>query len=96
MVPVLVAPKVGVCPGTALLFTSRRVMVTVEVETPSAVTGPVPAMVDVVALGAAAVNTTVPPVTAVGEVSWRVFVSATREASVQLATPAAFDAEHVP
>lgn len=92
----MVASKVGVCPGTGLLFTSLSVIVTVEVSTPSAVTGPVPAMVEVDALGAAAVNTTDPPVTAVGEVSWRVFVSATREARVQLDTPDALEAEHAP
>lgn len=92
----MVAPKVGVWPGTGLLPASLSVMVTVEVETPSAVTGPVPAMVEFAALGAAAVNTTVPPVTAVGEVSWRVFVSAVNEESVQLETPEAFEAEQAP
>jgi len=96
VVPVLVALKVGVCPGTELLFASLSVIVTVEVDAPSAVTGPVPAMVELVALGAAAVNTTVPPVTAVGEVSWSVFVSATKDARVQLETPEAFDAEQAP
>lgn len=92
----MVAPKVGVWPGTGLLPASLSVMVTVEVATPSAVTGPVPAMVEFAALGAAAVNTTVPPVTAVGEVSWRVFVSAVNEESVQLETPEAFEAEQAP
>lgn len=44
-----VAEKVGVTPGTGLLFASFNVMVIVDVEVPFAVTGVVPLIVDVAA-----------------------------------------------
>ena len=43
-----VAENVGTTPTPALLFASLRVIVTVEAATPSARTGPVPVMVEVV------------------------------------------------
>lgn len=45
--PVSVEVKVGVTPETPLLAASFRVIVTVEVATPFAITGPVPVIVEV-------------------------------------------------
>lgn len=53
-------------------------------------------MVDVTELGAPGTKTTVPPVLIIGPVIMSVFVSAIVEASVQVETPEAFEAEHVP
>ena len=65
----LVAENTGVVPGTGLFPASLRVIVTVEVATPSAVTDPVPAMVEFVAETAPAENVTVAdPVSPIGEV----------------------------
>ena len=57
MVPESVAEKVGVTPPTPLLEASLRVMVTVEVATPLAITGPLPVMVEVAAATALALMT---------------------------------------
>ena len=51
--PVPVADKVGVVPEITLLNASLSVTVTVEIATPSATTGLVEVMVEVVALAAA-------------------------------------------
>ena len=51
VVPVSVALKVGVKPGTKLAKASLRVMVTVDVAEPFAVVGVVPVIVEVLATG---------------------------------------------
>ena len=93
---VLVAANVGVIPPTATLLASFNVIVMVEVATPSAMTGPVPVMVECAEDTAPGANTTVPPVTLTGLVIESVLVSATVEASVQLETPLAALEEQVP
>lgn len=50
--PVLVAVKVGMTPKMGLELASKRVMVTVDVDVPLAVTGPEPAIVEVDVLAA--------------------------------------------
>jgi hypothetical protein len=94
--PVSVAPNVGVWPDTGLLLASLRVTVTVEVATPSAVTGVVPVIVEFTATAAPAVKTTVPSALMTGVAMERVLVSALLEAKVQVATPEAFVIEQVP
>lgn len=86
--------KVGVWPATGLLLASRKVTVTVEVATSLAMRGPEPTMVEFAAIAAPAVNVTVPSALVIGEVIERVLISATVEASVQLATPLASVDEH--
>lgn len=96
VVPVFVAENVGVTPATGLLRPSLKLIVTVEVATPLAMTGPVPAMVEFNAEAPPDWNTTVPPVFATGATIARVFVSATIEASVQVETPLALLTEQPP
>ena len=96
VVPVSVAENVGVCPDTGLLKASFKVMVTVEVATPSATIGVVPVIVELAATALLGVNVTSLPVTATGEVNWRVFTSAVVEARVQRESPLAFETEHIP
>src|SRR2546427_4019820 len=88
------AEKVGVIPGTALLFTSFRVMVMVEVDVPFAVTGLVPEMVEFPVVGAPATVVMLPlvPVTLVLSVAVTVCtVPATVLAGSEgVATPLAF------
>jgi hypothetical protein len=88
-----VALKVGVCPAIGLLSASRRVIMTVEVSTPSARTGPVPIMLEFAGSAAPAVNTTVPPVLETGVKIERVFVSAIPDCIVQVETPEALVTE---
>ena len=94
--PVFVALKVGTIPPTATCAVSFSVIVTVEVETPSAVTGLLPVIDEFAATTAVGAKTTVPPVIERGEVKDRVFVSAVEEAKVQVDVPLAFDAEQAP
>ena len=75
---------------------SFNVTVTVDVATPSAITGVVPVMLEFAATGVPAVNTTVPPALTTGVAIERVLVSASAELSVQLETPEAFELEHAP
>lgn len=75
---------------------SLRVMVTVDVETPSATTGVVPEMAEFEATGAPAVNVTVPPIFATGVAIERVFTSAKVEAREQFDTPVASLMEQAP
>ena len=95
MEPVSVAEKVGVTLATGLLFTSRRVTVTVEVELPFATTGPEPVIVEVAATADPATNVTVPVTlpNPAGVEILRVFAAATVEAIVPVATPEAFVVE---
>ncbi len=87
MVPVFVAVKFGVMPETALLFASNIVIVTVEVATPSASTGPVPLIVELVATAVPAIKVTVPSALETGVVIDSVFTSALRDLSEQVETP---------
>jgi hypothetical protein len=96
VLPVLVAVKVGTTPLTALLFTSIKVIVTVELEVPSAATGPEPVIVEFAALLASAVKLTFPPECKTGEVISRVFTSALVDFKVQVDAPVALELEHVP
>lgn len=65
-----VASKVGVSPETGFPFASFSVIVTVDSAAPSAVTGPVPLIVEFAAVGRVDEKVTVlEPVTATGEVS---------------------------
>ena len=95
-VPVSVAEKVGVSPSTAFPFTSRRVMVMVEVAAPSATTGEVPFMDDVVATTVPAIKVTDPPLLETGVTIERVLTSARRELSVHVEIPEASETEHTP
>ena len=82
-----VALKVGVVPMTGLLFTSSKVIVTVDEATLLAVTGPVAAIVEVEALAASAMKVTVPETPVRGEVRLTVLSSAFVEVKEQKATP---------
>jgi hypothetical protein len=94
VLPVPLKLKVGVVPLTGLLNASSNVMVTVDVAVSSAITGPVPVMVDVAAAIAPAVKVTVPSAFTTGVAMERVFNSAFVEVNVHVATPLAFVAEH--
>jgi hypothetical protein len=87
------ALKVGVIAGTGLFAPSRRVIVIVDVATPSAVTLPVPVMFELAATGAPGSKTTVPSDFATGVRIERVLLSAVVEARVQVATPVTSVAE---
>jgi hypothetical protein len=94
--PVFVALKVGTIPPTAMCEASLSVIVIVEVELPSAVTGVVPVIEEFPATTAVGANTTVPPLIESGEVSESVLVSAVEEARVQVEVPPTLVAEHAP
>ena len=66
---------------------------TVEVEVPSATTGPIPVMVEFAATGTPAVKVTEPSALETGVAMERVFVSAVEEARVQVEIPEAFETE---
>ena len=68
----------------------------VEAATPSAVTGPVPIMLELATSAAPALKTTVPPVKETGVSIERVFVSALVEESEQLESPAVVLTLHEP
>jgi hypothetical protein len=88
--------KIGLSPEIGLLKSSRKVIEIAEVETPSALTGVVPRMVEVVALGLPGIKTTRPSAFATGVAMERVLLSALVDESVQVETPEAFPAEHIP
>ena len=94
VVPVSVAEKVGTTPLTLLLAASFKVIVTVDVATPSARTGEVPVMVELAATAEPAVKTTVPPALTTGVAIDNIFDSAVNDLSVQVEIPEAFEAEH--
>lgn len=94
--PVSVARKRGSTPATGLLNASNKVMVMNDVATPSAVTGPVPVMLEVAAATGPATNTTLPSVLLTGVTMARVLLSAFVEESVQVETPLASVTEHAP
>ena len=93
VVPVSVAEKVGTTPLTKLLPASFKVIVTVDVAVPSAITGEVPVMVELAATAEPAVKTTVPPALTTGVAIESVLVSAVIDFRVQVETPEAFEAE---
>jgi hypothetical protein len=94
--PVSVALNVGTIPLTGLFEASLRVIVTDEVAVPFAITGPVPVIVEFAATAEPAVKTTVPPALTTGVAIERVLVSAVKDVRVQVDTPEASVAEHVP
>ena len=96
VVPVLVALKVGVWPGTGLLLASLRVIVTVDVAVPFAKTGLVPVIVELAATADPAVKTTVPSAFTTGVAIDNVLVSGVVDARVQVETPEAFVTEQAP
>ena len=95
LVPVSVAENVGVWPDTRLLLASFKVMVIVEVATPSAITGPEPVMVELAATATPAEKTTVPSALITGVAMARVLTSAVKDVRVQVETPAALVTEQV-
>ena len=92
----LVAAKVGVCPSTGLLAASLRVMVIVEVDTPSAATGPVPEIEEFATETAPTLNRTVPSALLIGVAIERVLSSAVVDFSVQFDAPEASVGEQAP
>ena len=94
MVPVLVAPKVGVWPETGLLAASLSVIVTADVAVPFATTGLVPVIDEFAATAEPAVKVTVPPDFTTGVAIDKVLTSAVFEVSVQVETPKELDTEH--
>ena len=96
MVPVSVAENVGVVPAIKLLLASFKVIVTVEVATPSATTDPVPVMVEFTIDAPAAVKVTLPSDFTTGVAIANVFTSAFKEERVQVDTPEAFVEEQLP
>jgi hypothetical protein len=85
-----------VLPGTTLLLTSFRVMVILEVATPSATTGDVPMIFELAATAAPAVKTTAPPALTTGVTIDNVLDSALVDLRVQVEIPEAFETEHAP
>lgn len=75
---------------------SLRVIVTVEVATLSATTGPVPVMVEFAIEAASAMKVTLPSVLDTGVRIESVLISAFVEDNVQVDSPEAFVAEHAP
>ena len=94
--PVSVAEKVGVVPATRLLLLSLKMIVTVEMEDPSAITGEEPLILDVAATATSAMKVTVPPALVIGPVMESVFTSAIREEKVQVEIPEALVDEQEP
>ena len=90
------ALKIGLTPEIGLLKSSRKVMEIAEVDTPSALTGVVPRIVEVVALGLPGIKTTRPSAFETGVAIESVLLSAFVEESVQVETPEAFPAEQIP
>jgi hypothetical protein len=92
--PVFVAENVGVWPETLLLFESFKVMVTIDVAIPSATTGLVPVMFELMATAGPAVKMTEPSVFETGVRIERDLVSAESDVNVQVATPDPSVTEH--
>jgi hypothetical protein len=95
--PVSVAVKVGVKPATPLLVPSRRVIVTVEVATPSAITGVVPVIVEFAATGApmTVLKVTLLPALMKGVAREIFFTPAAIDFTVQVEVPVKFVALQV-
>lgn len=88
--------KMGVTPSMGFPKASARETVMNETETPSALTGDVPMMSELAALGAPAVKVTVPSAFETGVAIDSVLISAFVDAKVQLDSPEALVAEQVP
>ena len=86
--------NVGVTLMTAALVLSFRVIVTVDVATPLAITGPVAEILEFAMDGEPEANTTVPPALTNGVAIESVFVSGVVEVIVQVETPLASEREH--
>ena len=95
VLPLSVALKVGTIPEIPAFEKSFKVMVTVEVATPSASTDPVPTMVELTG-DAETVNVTEPPLNVKGAVTDKVFTSALPDFNVQVDTPDEFELEQTP
>jgi hypothetical protein len=93
---VLVAPNVGISPTTGLLLASFRVIVTVDVATPSATTGVVPLILEFATTAPPGVKTTELPALTNGVAIERTFVSAKVELKAQIESPEASEREHEP
>jgi hypothetical protein len=91
-----VAVNVGKTETTGFPKTSLILIIIEEVETPSALTGVEPRIVEVALLGMPAVKRTVPSDLTTGVAIASVFVSALVELKVQVDTPEALDTEHAP
>lgn len=91
--PVSVAMKVGVSPATGLFEASFMVMVIVDVDTPSAMTGPEPVMVEFRALGPVGLKMTNPPALETGVTIDKIFVSAFNDFKLQVEVPVMSEAE---
>jgi hypothetical protein len=89
LLPELVALKVGVTDMSGLLKASLSVIIIVDVVVPSAVTGPVPMMVEFAGSAAPALKVTVVPVFETGVRISRVLTSALVDLSEQLDKPVA-------
>ncbi len=88
------AVNVGTMPETGFELASNKVIVRVDVSTPSGRTGPVPEIVPVA--GFPGVNTTLEPTLLIGVNMEIIFVSACVDFKVQLATPLALVGEQIP
>jgi hypothetical protein len=87
---------VGRIAGEGLLYKSLSVTVMVDNETPSAMTGPVPVMLELAETGEPPIKMAVPPVFATGVRRLRVLTSAFVDFRVHVDKPVAFVAEQVP
>jgi hypothetical protein len=87
--PVFVAVNVGVVPETRLLLMSFKVIVTVETATPSAITGPVPVIVELAAMAEPELNKTVPSALVIGDEIERVLSSDFVDFNVHVEIPEA-------
>lgn len=79
-----------------MLLISLKVIVTVEVAVPFAMTGPEPVIVEFAATAPPAMKTTVPSALDTGVAIESVFVSDLSEVIVQVETPEASVSEHAP
>jgi hypothetical protein len=96
VVPVFVALKIGTIPAIGLRKASFIAIVIKETATPSALTGEVPEISELVASAAPAIKVAVVPVFATGAVIAKVFTSALVEASVQVEIPEVLDELQTP
>ena len=93
---VSVAEKVGVSPMRGLLFASFKVIKIVEAASPSAMTGPVPEIVELATAALSEVKITFPSILETGLTNVSVFISAFVEASKQVESPLVSVEEQAP
>lgn len=94
--PVPDALNTGISPVTGRFKLSLSVMVIVDVNIPSAFTGPVPVIVEFATTAEPVLNSTVPPDTEMGVRRESVFIWAVVEAMVQVEEPLVLDDEQIP